>query len=81
MLNQFTTTSDPEEQMAIMQQIEEIFVEGAYTAPLFGSPEWGEFSTLRFTGFPNPDDPYTTLASRAATAVMVMTTVHPVDSQ
>lgn len=78
LLNQFTQSFDFDEQMAIMQQIEELFVEDVPTAPLFASPEWGEFSTQRFTGFPNADDPYTTLASRANTAVIVMTTVRPV---
>jgi peptide/nickel transport system substrate-binding protein len=81
LLNQFTATSDPTEQMNIMRQIELIYVDIAPVAPLFGSPEWGEFSTLRYTDFPSADNPYATLASRANTAVMVMTTVRPVDSQ
>ncbi len=81
LLKQFTATSDTAEQMEIMHRIEEIYVEEAPTAPLFGSPEWGEFSTRRFTDFPNAENPYATLASRANTAVIVMTTVRPVGSE
>jgi peptide/nickel transport system substrate-binding protein len=79
LLTQFTTTFDLDAQMAIMKQLEERFVEVAPTAPLFASPEWGEYNTTRFTDFPNAENPYTTLASRANTAVMVMTTVRPVE--
>lgn len=79
LLDEFTRIFDMDAQMAIMQQVQEIFVEEAPTAPLFASPEWGEYATLRFTDFPNADNPYTTLASRANTAVMVMTTVRPIE--
>ena len=78
LLTSFTQSFDEAEQMAIMQQVQELYVDYVPVAPLFASPEWGEYSTLRFTGFPNAEDPYTTLASRANTAVIVMTTVRPI---
>lgn len=79
LLNEFTATFAMDRQMEIMQELQEIYVEFVPTVPLFSSPEWGEYNTRRFTGFPNQDDPYTTLASRANTAVIVMTTVRPVN--
>lgn len=79
LLTQFTQTFDADAQKAIMQELQQIYADFTPTAPLFSSPEWGEYNTQRFTGFPNADDPYTTLASRANTAVIVMTTVRPVE--
>jgi len=79
LLNEFTETFDMDRQMEIVQELQEIYAEFVPTVPLFPSPEWGEFNTQRFTGFPDEENPYTTLASRANTAVMVMTTVRPVE--
>ncbi len=58
LLEQFARTSDIAEQKRIMGQIEAIFVEEAPALPLFPGPDWYEYSTLRFTGFPSQDDPY-----------------------
>ena len=66
-------------QKEIIKKIERIYYEEAPTIPLFTSPEWGEYNTMRFIGFPNADNPYATLAGRAPTAVIVYTTVKPVE--
>lgn len=77
LLDEFAATFDLGKQKEIMNRIQVIFAENAPTAPLFPSPEWGEYNTKRFTGFPNADNQYATLASRASTAVIVLTTVKP----
>jgi peptide/nickel transport system substrate-binding protein len=58
LLDQFARTSDIAEQKRIMGEIETLFVDEAPALPLFPGPDWYEYSTLRFTGFPSQDDPY-----------------------
>jgi peptide/nickel transport system substrate-binding protein len=57
----FETTSDLEEQKKLAAQMQMIFVQNAPTVPLFPGPSWGEYSTRRFTNFPNKDNPYAKL--------------------
>ncbi len=58
LLEQFAQTSDMAKQTQIMNQIEMIFVNEAPVLPLFPGPDWYEYSTKRFTGFPSADNPY-----------------------
>lgn len=58
LLEQFAQTSDNSEQKKIMNQLEMIFVNEAPVMPLFPGPDWYEYNTARFTGFPTKDDPY-----------------------
>jgi peptide/nickel transport system substrate-binding protein len=58
LLEQFAQTSDITEQKKIMGQIESLFVEEAPALPLFPGPDWYEYSTSRFTGFPSKEDPF-----------------------
>jgi peptide/nickel transport system substrate-binding protein len=48
--------------------------------PLFTQPDWGEFDTARFTGFPSASNPYATGQTRYPGAVIVLTTIKPVSS-
>lgn len=77
LLKQFAGTFELEKQKEIIQQVENLYYQDAPAIPLFTSPEWGEYNTTRFTGFPTADNPYATLAGRAATAVIVYTTIKP----
>lgn len=77
LLKQFAGTFELEKQKEIIKQVENLYYQDAPAIPLFTSPEWGEYNTTRFTGFPTADDPYATLAGRAATAVIVYTTIKP----
>ncbi len=81
LLEQFAATFDVDEQKEITNQLQLIYVNELPAAPLFPSPEWGEFNTRRFTGFPSADNPYALGQSRAETAVLVLTTVTPVESE
>ena len=58
LLDQFAKTSDITEQKSIMAQIEMLFVDLAPVLPLFPGPDWYEYSTLRFTGWPSQDNNY-----------------------
>jgi peptide/nickel transport system substrate-binding protein len=64
-----------------MNQIEALFVDLAPTLPLFPGPDWDEYSTKNFTGFPNKDNPYAAGApypfSPYNTPLIVLTTITP----
>ncbi|WP_257446158.1 ABC transporter substrate-binding protein [Archangium lipolyticum] len=61
LLKAFEATNDAEEQKKIAHQLQMIFVKYAPVIPLFPGPSWGEYSTRRFTNFPNKDNPYAKL--------------------
>jgi peptide/nickel transport system substrate-binding protein len=77
LLVQFASVSDFEEQKAIADRLQMLFVENAPALPLFPGPQWYEYNTTRFTGFPNADDPYAIGSTYAAEAVLVMTSIKP----
>jgi peptide/nickel transport system substrate-binding protein len=58
LLQDFLQTADPEEQKAIMGQVDQIFVENVLMSPLSPWPAWYEYSTLRFTGWPTEENYY-----------------------
>jgi peptide/nickel transport system substrate-binding protein len=62
LLEQFVATADPEEQRAISDQLQMIYVENAPLIPIFPGPDWGEFNTTRFIDFPSAENPYALLA-------------------
>ena len=61
LLHAFEGTNDPAEQKKIAGQMQMLFVQNAPAIPLFPGPSWGEYSTRRFTNFPNKDNPYAKL--------------------
>jgi peptide/nickel transport system substrate-binding protein len=58
LLDEFAVTSDPAKQKEIMNKLEMVFVNEAPVISLFPGPDWYEFSTARFTGFPDKDNNY-----------------------
>ena len=58
LLAQFGQTSDPAQQKSIINQLQAIYVKDAPALPLFPGPDWYEYVTTRFTGFPTKDNPY-----------------------
>lgn len=81
LLAAFEATSDADEQHRLSDQLQALFVEEAPAIPLFPTPAWGEYSTRRFTGFPDAADPYATLSPNAVPDILlVLTRVHPVEA-
>lgn len=78
LLDDFAGASDEADQQRIMSELQALFAEEAPVAPLFPGPEWGAASSERFTGWPSEDDPYATLSVRARTAVLILTSLEPV---
>jgi peptide/nickel transport system substrate-binding protein len=58
LIEQFGQTSDPAMQKDIMNQLQMLFVNDAPALPLFPGPDWYEYVTTRFTGFPTKENPY-----------------------
>lgn len=81
LLDQFAKTSDIAQQKAIMGQIEMLFVNLAPVLPLFPGPDWYEYSTARFTGWPSKDNNYAPGipygGSPYNTPLIVLTTITP----
>jgi peptide/nickel transport system substrate-binding protein len=78
-LAELAATSVVDEQIAAGKKLQKIYSDNAPGIPLFPGPEWGEFVTTRFTGFPGPDDPYGQLPTWENPArLRVMAAVKPV---
>jgi peptide/nickel transport system substrate-binding protein len=80
LLTQFAAASTQAAQTQIADQLEAMFAADAPVIPLFTQPDWGEFDTARFTGFPSASNPYATGQTRYPGAVIVLTTIKPVSS-
>lgn len=61
LLVSFSATGVVDEQKEISHGLQAIFAAEAPVIPLYGSPDWGLYTTTRITGFPNADDPYAPL--------------------
>jgi peptide/nickel transport system substrate-binding protein len=66
LLRAFESSNDFEEQKKLAGQMQMLFVQNAPVIPLFPGPSWGEFSTRRFTNFPNKDNPYAKLTPNSS---------------
>ena len=67
-----------EDQRKIAVELEKRFAETAPCIPLFANPMWGEFSTERFTGFPDAAKPFARLSPYAEPdALLVLTALAP----
>jgi len=59
-------------------RLRRLYADNAPALPLFPGPQWGEFNTTRFTGFPSEEDPYAILSTYAAERGIVMNNLTPV---
>ena len=75
LLQQFASTSDEAEQLQLAVELQKLYAEHAPAVPLFPGPQWGEYNTMRFEGFPNEDNPYALLSTYSDEALLVLTTV------
>lgn len=81
LLAEFAATADEDEQHRIVDELQALYAEQAPVVPLFPGPEWGAYTTERFVGWPTEDDPYATLATRAPTTVLVLTSLEPASAE
>lgn len=78
LLARFAATSDEAEQLELVNQLQQIYADVAPAIPLFPGPQWGEFNTTRFEGFPSEENPYCLLSTYAAERLILLTTITPV---
>jgi peptide/nickel transport system substrate-binding protein len=79
LLASFAASTDEAEQKEFMNQLQQLYVDEFPSIPIFPGPQWGQYNSTRFDGFPNEDNPYSILSSYAYTErLLVMNTIHPV---
>lgn len=57
-LSSYANTEDPAEQQAALDVLQELVVEELPVIPIFPAPNWYQYNTANWEGFPNEDDPY-----------------------
>ena len=71
---------DPARQHGLVDTLQALFVDEAPAIPLFPNPSWGEFSTRRFTGFPEAANPWAALSpNKVPECLLVLTALKPVE--
>ena len=78
LLNQFAATADEAAQTDLMNQIQQVFVDEFPAIVMYPGPQWGQYNSKRFTGFPNEDDPYSVLSTYDHARLIVMQKITPV---
>lgn len=58
LLASYAATIDPDEQQAALTGLQQIMVEELPVIPMLQSPNWFQYNTARWEGFPTEDDPY-----------------------
>ncbi|WP_315583399.1 ABC transporter substrate-binding protein [Actinomyces viscosus] len=77
LLGRFAATTDQTQQIAICHQIQQRYADQLPVIPLFPGPVWGAYTDEHFTGWPDQDNPYASLSTRAATTVLVLNSLRP----
>jgi peptide/nickel transport system substrate-binding protein len=78
LLNQFAATADLDAQKDLMNQIQQIFVDEFPSIVMYPGPQWGQYNSSRFVGFPDSDNPYSVLSTYAHERLIVMNKITPV---
>ena len=58
LLDEFLETADESRQREISAKLQEYFAQNLMMIPVFSNPEWYQYSTKRFAGWPTAEDPY-----------------------
>jgi len=58
LLEAYAATLDPDEQKAAFEGLQQIMVEQLPVIPMLQSPNWFQYNTIRWEGFPTEEDPY-----------------------
>ena len=75
LLDQFAATNDPAEQTQIASQLQALYADVAPALPLFPGPQWYEYNTTRFDGWPTEENSYAVPSTYSAERLLVMTTI------
>lgn len=74
LLAQYQQTTDKATQKHDMYQLEKIFAQNLPIIPVYGQPDWNDYDTQRYTGWPTSKNPYATIifAGGSGWSVMAM---------
>ncbi|CAA9567924.1 MAG: Oligopeptide ABC transporter, periplasmic oligopeptide-binding protein OppA [uncultured Thermomicrobiales bacterium] len=75
LLDQFAATSDLAEQQRISSELQRVYAEQAPAIPLFPGPQWYEYNSTRFEGWPNEENPYCVPSTYSGERLLLMTTI------
>ena len=78
LLNQFAANVDEADQTDLMNQIQQIFVDEFPAIVMYPGPQWGQYNSKRFTGFPDEDNPYRSSRHTHHERLIVMNKITPV---
>jgi peptide/nickel transport system substrate-binding protein len=66
LFKKYEQTSNQNEIIKIIYELQHLFIEHAPSLPLFAEPSWAECNTKFFTNFPSAENPYATLSPNYA---------------
>ena len=58
LLKSYESTNDPEQQQAAFDGLQKIMVEQLPVIPMLQAPNWFQYNTKRWEGFPSEENPY-----------------------
>ena len=58
LLDEFTRTTDNTRQREISAKLQAFVAKNLMLVPIFSNPEWYQYSTKKFAGWPTAEDPY-----------------------
>jgi len=74
----YSKTADTKEQLALMGDVLSAVMRDTPLIPLFNNPTWFQYSTRRFTGWPNEENPYTAPKTDGMAKMPVFLNIMPV---
>lgn len=81
LLEEYAAAVDEAEQYRISGLLQNEFANNLPSIPLFYGPEWYEYTTYRFDGFPTAENPYSLGLPIRSNAKHVLLNLHPVGTE
>ncbi|NQX11170.1 ABC transporter substrate-binding protein [Microbacteriaceae bacterium VKM Ac-2855] len=78
LLQQLKETTDPQEQLELGYQLQQIVYNDVPVIAMYYGGSWGLFSDAKFTGWPTADDPYTLPLTYLSSALLIVTSIERV---
>jgi len=77
-MDQYSKTADTKEKVSLMGEVLTAVMRDTPLIPLFNNPTWFQYSTRRFTGWPNEENPYTAPKTDGMAKMPVFLNIRPV---
>ncbi len=74
---EYSKTADPEKQVELIGDVLTAVMRDTPMVPLFNNPTWFTYSTRRFVGWPNADDPYVTPKTDGMNKLPIYLSIQP----